>query len=114
MIRVNASDVVRAYMLTNRIPIRRAWQSESGRGSDAIDAYARARGAQSGEDWADEHLDPNYLKGFLTAWDAEKPEILQETSNGKNYLIGYWDAILCRDAVEQEFNSNIRDITPNT
>jgi len=107
VIRMNPSDVISAYKETGLIPVRKAWQTDDARGGCAIDAVARAHGAHNGEAWADEHLDPNYIRGFVDAWDADDPKIMGETDNCKEYLIGFWDSIICRDAVEQEFTSGV-------
>ena len=106
MKRVSANDVVNAYKATGLIPIRKAWESPDARGGCAIDALARWATSLSGEAWADQNLEPDYIRGFTDAWDADAPaEILEQQENNKSYLIGYWDAILCRDAVENEFTS---------
>jgi len=106
MKRVCAYDVVNAYEATGLIPIRKAWSSKDERGGCAIDALARWSTSLSGAAWADENLDPEYTRGFTDAWDADEPaEILDQCDDNKSYLIGYWDAILCRDAVEKTFDS---------
>jgi hypothetical protein len=104
--RMNANDVVTAYKVTGLIPIRKAWQSEDSRGGCAIDAVSRWLDEDSsGEPWATDNLNHDYVKGFLDAWDSDEPKILNETENPKEFLIGYWDAMLCREAVEKEFTS---------
>ena len=105
MKRVCALDVVNAYKATGLIPIRMAWTSNDARGGCAIDALANCYHGVSGEEWAAENLDSVYIKGFLDAWDAPEPSAVLEEKNAKPYLIGYWDAILCREAVEREFSS---------
>jgi len=109
---MNPSDVVNAYKKTGLIPVRKAWQTEDARGGCAIDAVARSLGATNGEAWASEHLQENYIRGFVDAWDSDEPKILDETGNCKDYLIGYWDAIICRDAVASEFSSGVIEHTP--
>lgn len=106
MMRMNANDVVTAYKVTGLIPIRKAWQSDDSRGGCAIDAVARwIEETNCGEPWATENLHPDYGKGFVEGWDADEPKILNERDSCKEYLLGYWDAILCREAVEEEFSS---------
>ena len=106
MLRINPSDVVAAYTATGLIPIRKAWESVDGRGGCPFSALAQQMGEDSGESWAG-RLDEHYTRGFIDAWDADQPAILNETKNDKRYLIGYWDAIICRDAVEQTFSSEV-------
>lgn len=107
MKRVCSVDVVNAYKATGLIPVRKVWTSEDERGGCALDALARWTSDARGEDWADAKLDPIYLRGFLDAWDADEPHVVleQEEDPPRKYLIGYWDAILCRDAVQREFDS---------
>jgi hypothetical protein len=107
MKRVCAIDVVNAYKATGLIPIRKAWTTTDQRGGCAIDALARYTTEYCGEQWADDNLEPNYLRGFLDAWDADEPQTIleQEDNPPQNYVVGYWDAILCRDAVHREFDS---------
>ena len=106
MKRMNPTDVVAAYEATGLIPVRRAWETQDGRAGCAIDAVARHRQNANGEDWAADNLHEMYTRGFVDAWDADQPQILDETGSTQEYLIGYWDAILCRDAVEQAFGSD--------
>lgn len=112
MIRMNSSDVVNAYKKTGLIPIRKAWQTPDARGGCAIDAFARSRGEVNGEAWAFENLNEDYVRGFNDAWDADDPRILDERGDCKEFLIGFWDAIICREAVEREFASPVDEFTP--
>lgn len=105
MLRMNSTDVVDAYKATGLIPVRKAWMTQDARGGCAFDAVARHLAHCPGEAWADAHFDSGYIRGFVEAWDADQPVILEETGNDKEFLIGYWDAILCREAVEKEFTS---------
>jgi len=106
VMRMNTNDVVTAYKVTGLIPIRKAWETTDERGVCAIDAIAAWLGAETnGEAWAADNLNHNYTQGFIEAWDADEPKILDERENPKEFLIGYWDAILCREAVEEEFAS---------
>jgi hypothetical protein len=111
--RVNANDVVTAYKATGLIPIRKAWQSEDERGGCAIDALAHHIAGVTGEAWAVENLEPDYIKGFVDAWDEDHPKIIDEKGSSKNFLIGFWDAILCREAVEKAFSSRITEVSPH-
>lgn len=106
MKRISAIDVVNAYKATCLIPIRKAWQSADQRGGCAIDALAYHQYGTGGYSWAAENLQPEYALGFTDAWDVDDPtETLGQSDTNKNYLIGYWDAVLCRDAVEEAFGS---------
>lgn len=111
MIRVMPTDVVNAYKQTGLIPIRRAWQSLDDRGGCAIDALARCQGEDNGEEWS-ARLGHAYLKGFLDAWDAETPLIEGEVSG--EFRQGFWDAVLCRAAVEKEYSSITTIDAPET
>jgi len=105
MIRVMATDVVNAYKATGLIPIRRAWESMDGRGGCAIDALARHWTDLSGQSWA-ERLDEDYVHGFTAAWDCEETRTYElSDSDPRAFKIGFWDGVLCRNAVEQEFSS---------
>jgi len=103
--RMNASDVVSAYKDTGIIPIRKAWNTGDGRGGCPFDALARTIGVESGEIWSSGCFDPEYVEGFNDAWDADEPKALDQTTKRKKFLIGYWDAVLCREAVEKAFSS---------
>lgn len=107
MKRVCALDVVAAYKATGLIPIRKAWVSEDDRGGCALDTLGFWLQQTRGEDWADQNLDPTYIKGFIDAWDADEPLVVlpDQDNPSKLYLMGYWDSILCRDAVEEAFDS---------
>jgi hypothetical protein len=109
MKRMSSVDVVNAYKATGLIPIRKAWEADDSRGGCAIDAVARHLEGIHGEAWADANLEHNYTRGFVDAWDADTPVILDETQECKEFLIGYWDAIICRDAVEREFASSVSE-----
>ena len=69
MLRINPSDVVKAYTATGLIPIRKAWESANGRGACAFSAMASYLGEDGGEAWASK-LDDSYVRGFNDAWDA--------------------------------------------
>ena len=105
--RVSANDVVEAYKATKLIPIRKAWCSNDDRGGCALEAIAQWSTCLTGDDWATAHLTERYIKGFLDAWDADEPKDVldMEAHSDKQYLLGYWDAILCREAVVAEFDS---------
>lgn len=107
MKRICALDVVTAYKETGLIPIRKAWMSEDDRGGCALDALGAWHSQTRGEDWADENLDSTYIKGFIDAWDSDEPLAAcpKVEDSDKIYLMGYWDAILCRDAIDSEFNT---------
>ena len=102
MIRVMATDVVNAYKATGLIPVRCVWHSQNPRGGCAIDTLAQALGEGEGEEWA-KRLDDRYLQGFLDAWDADEPDLEEDTE--RNYSMGFWDAVACRRAVTEEFSS---------
>lgn len=114
MLRINPQDVISAYKETGLIPVRKVWTTSDSRGGCAIDAVAQWSANDSGEAWASKNLDPNYTQGFVEAWDADEPQILSETEHCKEHLIGYWDAIICREAVETEFASQVSDHTSKT
>jgi len=105
MRRVSAVDVVAAYKATCLIPIRTAWQTSDNRGGCALDVLAWWFEGIGGEEWAADNLDHIYTQSFLDAWDADETRSLTATEQPQEYLLGYWDAILCREAVEEEFAS---------
>lgn len=105
MFRMSPSDVVNAYKTTGIIPVRKVWQTPHGRGGCAFDVIARSLNIENGEAWSSQKFAKEYVDGFNEAWDADDPEVLDKSAGHKAYLIGYWDAILCREAVESAFAS---------
>jgi hypothetical protein len=109
MIRLLPEDVVNAYRKTGRIPIRLAWTSNDGRGACAIDVLAQAGDCSTDDVRAS--LDSNYETGFLAAWDADNPhapELVAELKKKTDIVKrGYCDGLLCRQAVEKTFSSNL-------
>lgn len=110
MSRILPDDVVAAYQATGAIPIRMAWITKDARGGCAIDTVARHLGVCT-EDLR-KTLDKRYEDGFLVAWDSDvptAPELVEQVQeqDDESFRRGYCDGLMCRQAVEKQFSSEI-------
>jgi len=105
MNRVTPREVVTAYTKTNNIPIRQAWTSQDPRGGCAFETMAQARGVDCNSMIAD--MDQSYVKGFIDAWDADKPQEMSLLDLPEQSRLGFQDGYTCRRAVEAFFTSEV-------